>query len=100
MLPDKDGFTVLRELKGSPQTKNIPVILITINDEKKTGYGLGAFEYLIKPFAADALLSTINKLEKLAKRKIEKISLVDDDAVEFEKFKIELSMAKSLKNME
>ncbi|MBA4251824.1 MAG: hypothetical protein C0425_06110 [Chlorobiaceae bacterium] len=97
MLPDKDGFTVLRELKESPQTKNIPVILITINDEKKTGYGLGAFEYLIKPFAADALLSTINKLEKLAKRKIEKISLVDDDAVEFEKFKKEFAKNKEIK---
>ncbi|MHB8579306.1 MAG: response regulator [Ignavibacteriaceae bacterium] len=87
MMPDKDGWTVLKELKQNPTTKDIPVILISIIGDKNLGYGLGAYEYFVKPITADALISAFNKLESLAKRKIEKIVVVDDDELEFEKFK-------------
>ena len=87
MMPGKDGWTVLKELKALDETKDIPVILISILGDKNLGYGLGAFEYFVKPLASDKLIATFKKLEGLAKKKIEKIVIVDDDEMEFERFK-------------
>jgi signal transduction histidine kinase/DNA-binding response OmpR family regulator len=87
MMPGKDGWTVLKELKSLEETKDIPVILISILGDKNLGYGLGAYEYFIKPIASDKLINAFKNLEALAKKKIEKIVLVDDDETEFEKFK-------------
>ncbi len=89
MLPSRDGWSVLKELKENPKTKEIPVILVSILGDKNVGYGLGAFEYFVKPISADKLLSVFNKLEMLAKKRIQKIVIVDDDELEFEKFKRE-----------
>src|SRR5690606_12774793 len=50
---------------------------------------LGAFEYFVKPISHEKLLSAFNKLENLANKRIEKIVIVDDDELEFEKFKRE-----------
>jgi CheY-like chemotaxis protein len=58
--------------------------------DKKIGYGLGAFEYFVKPISRNELLSALDKLENYARKKIEKIVLVDDDELEFERFKDEL----------
>jgi CheY-like chemotaxis protein len=89
LLPDKDGWSVLRELRENSDTVDIPVILVSIIGDKNLGYGLGAFEYFVKPISADKLLSAFSRLESLAKKRIKKIVLVDDDDLEFEKFKNE-----------
>jgi signal transduction histidine kinase/CheY-like chemotaxis protein/HAMP domain-containing protein len=87
MLPKKDGWNILRELKENILTKDIPVILLSIISDKNLGYGLGAFEYFVKPISANQLLSAFAKLENIANKRIEKIALVDDDELEFERFK-------------
>ncbi len=87
MLPKKDGWNILKEFKENPVTKDIPVILISVMGDKNLGYGLGAFEYFVKPISSEKLLSAFSKLENLAKKRIEKIVIVDDDEMEFEKFK-------------
>jgi signal transduction histidine kinase/CheY-like chemotaxis protein/HAMP domain-containing protein len=89
LLPNKDGWSILKELKENSITKDIPVILVSIIGDKNVGYGLGAFEYFVKPISADKLLSAFTKLESLAKKRIQKIVIVDDDELEFEKFKNE-----------
>jgi signal transduction histidine kinase/DNA-binding response OmpR family regulator/HAMP domain-containing protein len=89
MLPHKDGWTVLKDLKEDPNTKEIPVILVSILGDKKIGYGLGAFEYFVKPISSEKLISAFNRLEGLANKQIQKIVIVDDDELEFEKFKLE-----------
>jgi signal transduction histidine kinase/CheY-like chemotaxis protein len=89
MMPDKDGWTVMKELKENEETKDIPVILISITGDKNLGYGLGAFEFFIKPLSADKLLSALSRLEMLAHKSIQKVVIVDDDELEFEKFKSE-----------
>jgi signal transduction histidine kinase/CheY-like chemotaxis protein len=89
ILPDRDGWSVLKELKENPITKDIPVILVSIIGDKNFGYGLGAFEYFVKPISAEQLLSAFDKLEFLVKKRIQKIVIVDDDELEFEKFKKE-----------
>lgn len=87
LLPNKDGWTVLKELKENPSTKDIPVILVSIVGDKNIGYGLGAFEYFVKPISLNELLSAFNKLENYARKKIEQIVLVDHDENEFERLK-------------
>lgn len=89
LLPDRDGWSILRELKEKDETKNIPVILISIIGDRNLGYGLGAFEYFIKPISADQLYDAFSKLEILSQKRIQKIVIVDDDEMEFEKFKNE-----------
>ena len=91
MLPGKDGWSVLKELKGDAHTKDIPVIMVSIIGDKNIGYELGAFEYFIKPISSEKLLSAFSKLENLANKPIQKIVVVDDDELEFEKFKEEFS---------
>ncbi|MGH9092209.1 MAG: response regulator, partial [Acidimicrobiales bacterium] len=49
MMPGMDGWEVLRRFKGDPDLAPIPVVLLTITDDKNLGYALGASEYLTKP---------------------------------------------------
>lgn len=48
-MPDMDGWTVLKMLKAQPLLTDIPVILLTITDDKPRGYAQGAASYLVKP---------------------------------------------------
>ncbi len=87
MLPRKDGWSVLKELKENPETEDIPVILVSIISDKNLGYGLGAYEYIVKPISSDKLTHAFNALEEKAKKRIEKIVIVDDDENVFENFR-------------
>lgn len=89
LLPNKDGWIILKDLKENPETKDIPVILVSIIGDKNLGYELGAFEYFVKPISAEKLFTAFNKLESLLQKRIQKIVIVDDDRLEFEKLKNE-----------
>ena len=65
MMPNLNGWQLLHQLKISPDTANIPVIMLTILSERTTGYILGADEYLIKPFKNSVLLDIIQRLVSL-----------------------------------
>jgi signal transduction histidine kinase/CheY-like chemotaxis protein len=77
MMPKKDGWEILQELKRTPETKNIPVAIISMIDNKKLGYSLGTSDYLVKPISQDMLLKRLNKLSE--ERGLRKILIVDDD---------------------
>ncbi len=49
MMPDMDGWSVLRALKADPDLKHIPVVMLTMVDDRGKGYSLGATDYLTKP---------------------------------------------------
>lgn len=59
LMPDQSGWEVLRQLKADPRTKAIPVILVTIVDERRSGLDAGAAEYLVKPISRDLLQAAI-----------------------------------------
>jgi CheY-like chemotaxis protein len=59
-LPGMDGWEVLRSLKSDPVTKGIPVVVVSIVDERARSLGLGAVGHLVKPASRDALLSTLS----------------------------------------
>lgn len=81
LLPVKDGWQVLRELKQHPLCKNIPVIIISMLDERNVGFGLGAVDYFVKPVQKDALLESLRKVTgaRLKLRQSAKILVIDDD---------------------
>jgi DNA-binding response OmpR family regulator len=58
-LPRVDGWDVLRALKADPTTASIPVIVVSIVDERAKGLSLGAAEYLVKPVGRGELLDAL-----------------------------------------
>ncbi|TCN41937.1 GAF domain-containing protein [Kribbella orskensis] len=58
-LPGIDGWAVLQALKTEPETRRIPVIVVSIVDEQARGAALGAAAYLVKPVSRDALLNAL-----------------------------------------
>ena len=62
LMPNKDGWQVLHELKTDPETRDIPVIMLSIVDQKDLGYRLGAFDYLVKPFDRDGIIATLGRI--------------------------------------
>jgi signal transduction histidine kinase/DNA-binding response OmpR family regulator len=65
MMPKMDGYEMMRQLKQNDKTSHIPIILLTAKsdkDSKLQGLGLGADDYLIKPFDSDELLARIKNL--------------------------------------
>ncbi len=61
MMPGMDGWAVLTALKADPDLADIPVIMLTIVDEKNLGYALGAADYLTKPIERERLASVLQK---------------------------------------
>lgn len=59
MLPGIDGWAVLQELKSESDTKDIPVIVVSIVDERSRGTAMGAAAYLVKPVSRDDLLTAL-----------------------------------------
>ena len=78
MMPDLDGWTVLAAIKGDPELASIPVVLMSIVDQKNRGYALGAADYLVKPVDRSKLIETLTAIcGSAAGRAL----LVDDDEV-------------------
>jgi DNA-binding response OmpR family regulator len=61
LMPSVDGWEVLSALKAAPDLADIPVILLTITDDRHLGYSLGAADYLSKPLDRDRLLAVLAK---------------------------------------
>jgi CheY-like chemotaxis protein/anti-sigma regulatory factor (Ser/Thr protein kinase) len=78
MMPDLDGWTVLAAMKGDPALASIPVVLMSIVDQKKRGYALGAADYLVKPIDRTKLVAT---LTGICGSTAGRVLLVDDDEV-------------------
>ncbi|MGH7058663.1 MAG: ATP-binding protein, partial [Acetobacteraceae bacterium] len=76
MMPSMDGWSVLTALKADPITRVIPVVMISIVDNKQLGFALGAADYLTKPIDRDRLTEL---LAKHAPRDVERLALVIDD---------------------
>jgi CheY-like chemotaxis protein/anti-sigma regulatory factor (Ser/Thr protein kinase) len=74
LMPGMDGWAVLAGLKADPLLADIPVVMLTIVEEKNLGYTLGAADYLVKPLDRDRLVEVIRR-----HRPERPVLVVDDD---------------------
>jgi len=77
LMPEMDGWSVLRTLKADKEVAHIPVVMASIIDEKKKGFSLGAADYLSKPVERDRLIGSIGKL--LGSKTGKVIMIVEDN---------------------
>jgi CheY-like chemotaxis protein len=75
MMPGMDGWAVLSALKADADVADIPVVMLTIVDDKNLGYALGAADYLTKPIDRERLVTVLDKY-----RRDLPVLVVDDDA--------------------
>jgi CheY-like chemotaxis protein len=75
MMPGMDGWAVLSALKADPDTAGIPVVMLTIVDDRNLGYALGAADYLTKPIDRERLVAMLDRY-----RRDLPVLVVDDDA--------------------
>ncbi len=78
LMPDLSGFNVLEELKNRPSTAEIPVVMVSIVEDRDRGEALGASAYLTKPLDFPELSRTVRSLLSRDPRR-RKILVVDDD---------------------
>jgi signal transduction histidine kinase/DNA-binding response OmpR family regulator len=79
ILPKKDGWDVLTRLKSQPATQDIPVVIVSITEDRELGFSLGAVEYLVKPIKRDRLIEVLkNVRSKVDKHNITAL-VVDDE---------------------
>jgi CheY-like chemotaxis protein len=74
-MPGMDGWAVLSALKADAAVADIPVIMLTIVDDKNLGYALGAADYLTKPIDRERLVTVLER-----HRRDLPVLVVDDDA--------------------
>jgi CheY-like chemotaxis protein/signal transduction histidine kinase len=60
-LPRLDGWSVLGELKSDPALSGIPVIMMSVEEQRARGFSFGACEYLVKPVEPDRLVQVVRK---------------------------------------
>ena len=61
-MPGMDGWAVLAELKNDPEVAHIPVVMVTMTDDRRQGYLLGAADYLTKPIDPARLAGVLDRL--------------------------------------
>jgi CheY-like chemotaxis protein len=81
-LPVTDGWSILRELKSSSQTRHIPVHVISVNDEVKQGLMMGAMAYLRKPSSREALERAFSQIENYTASTLKRLLIVEDDDIQ------------------
>ena len=81
LLPEIDGWEVLRRLKADHLTWNIPVVVVSVSDSPALGRALGAKDYFVKPVDREALLSRLNQyaFTTQAQRGETRVLVVDDE---------------------
>ena len=79
-LPDVDGWTVLDRLKHDPDTRHIPVHVISGSDEVIRGLRQGALAFLTKPASKEALDQALGNIRGFVERKVKKLLVVNSNS--------------------
>ena len=83
-LPDSPGLGVLQRLKDDPQTRHIPVHVVSAQDSAEAALHMGAIGYALKPTTRDQLKAVFRKFEDKLTQKVKAVLLVEDDDLQRE----------------
>ncbi|MDM8532265.1 response regulator [Anaerolineales bacterium HSG25] len=78
-LPDMSGWEILAVLKDNPNTRHIPVHIMSVEDETMDAYKRGAIGYLTKPVNQEGLEGAFKRIEQFTTKEIRRLLLVEDD---------------------
>ncbi|MBT8218656.1 MAG: response regulator [Bacteroidia bacterium] len=79
MMPEMNGFDVAAVLKNDPTTMDIPIIILSIVEDKERGFRIGVDRYMTKPINTEKLFTEVSGLLQQKKSK-KKVLVVDEDA--------------------
>lgn len=77
LMPSMDGWAVLAELKSDPELADIPVVILSLTDDRQLGYSLGAAEYLTKPVNRNRLIEVMDRF--IVDREHHSVLVIEDD---------------------
>ncbi|MEH2196189.1 MAG: response regulator [Nostoc sp.] len=81
-MPEMDGWTVLDRLKHKPDTRHIPVHILSVDERQQRGLQLGAITYLQKPVSPEALTQVLTDIKGFIERQVRNLLIVEDDRVQ------------------
>ncbi|QLE40345.1 response regulator [Nostoc sp. C052] len=81
-MPEMDGWTVLDRLKHKPDTRHIPVHILSVDERQQRGLNLGAITYLQKPVSPEALTQVLTDIKGFIERQVKNLLIVEDDPVQ------------------
>jgi CheY-like chemotaxis protein/signal transduction histidine kinase len=81
-LPDMLGWTVLNQLKQDPETRHIPVQIVTLDEDRQHGLARGAFSFVSKPTTTEGLAAAISRIKAYAAPRRKRLLVVEDNAAE------------------
>src|SRR3972149_1109129 len=77
LMPNRDGWSILADLKSAPESSRIPIVVCSIVQDKTKGFSLGAADYLVKPITEDELLRALEHVNH--DKNIHRVLVVDDE---------------------
>src|SRR5436190_19696511 len=81
-LPDMLGWTVLSQLKQDPETRHIPVQIVTLDEDKQHGLSRGAFAFLNKPATTEGINSALSRIKEYSAPRRTRLLVVEDEAMD------------------
>ncbi len=78
-LPDMDGWTILDRLKHNPNTRHIPVHILSVDEEQQRGLQAGAIAYSQKPVSAETIRQALTNIKGFVERRVKQLLIVEDD---------------------
>jgi CheY-like chemotaxis protein len=87
-LPDMLGWTVLSQLKQDPETRHIPVQIVTADEDRQHGLARGAFSFLTKPTTTEGLKAALTRIQAYAAPRRKRLLVVEDNQAEQESIRV------------
>ncbi len=86
LLPKVDGWEFLTRIKADPETRGIPIIILSVVEERGKGFALGAVDYLTKPFQREELIAALRRISISTRLRdpAAKVLAIDDDPMALE----------------
>jgi HAMP domain-containing protein/signal transduction histidine kinase/DNA-binding response OmpR family regulator len=81
-LPDMLGWMVLSQLKQDPETRHIPVQIVTLDEDRHHGLARGAFAFVTKPTTPEGLEHALSRIKEYAQPRRKRLLVVEDNAAE------------------